>query len=206
MCPSASSRLDALRTEVLARVMPGLRHKMLGKLQPITLLSQILNKKLDNGLADQAYIQTQIQEIKLNARLLTLATQNLFSWLSPDDTLHIPADVLVAECEDLLKMESYTHQLIISNHVTEKEMLPAMEARIMICAVIILLVDKEGENKVLEITTEGSQIRFQWNQACGGSASRNTGLLRNWDWTQAISPHSEWIAVDNGMLLRFKGA
>ncbi|HSI45520.1 MAG TPA: hypothetical protein VK950_05040 [Methylophilus sp.] len=204
--PGHSEAFEKLRVEVLNRVMPGLRHKMLGKLQPVTLLSQVLSRKLSLGTADQAYVQTQVDEIKLNARLVTAATQNLFTWVAVDAPVQLPAEELLSECVDLLKMECYTNHLIITNHVTAMHPLPALEARVLICAAIILLADKQALEKTLEIRSVGHTIQFKWNEACGAPATSNTGMLSNWDWIKDISPKCQLEPMDDGMQFNFKAA
>ena len=195
---------DQLRNEVINRVMPGLRHKMLGKLQPITLLSHVLSRKVHAGSADAAYIQTQVDEIKLNAKILTNATQNLFTWVAQDSPFQLPADELVSECVELLKMECYTNNLIIANHVSEQQMLPAQEARVLLCAGIILLADKQGTEKKLQIRAQGDSIQFTWNKACAGTQTISTGLLKNWDWVTNISEQCEIVQSDSGVQFNFK--
>jgi hypothetical protein len=204
--PAHSEAFEKLRGEVLNRVMPGLRHKMLGKLQPVTLLSQVLSRKLSLGSADQAYVQTQVDEIKLNARLVTAATQNLFTWVALDAPVQLPADELLSECVDLLKMECYSNHLIISNHVTSTQALPALEARVLICAGIILLADKQAEEKTLEIRSLDHAIQFKWNKACTSAASNNPGMLSNWDWITDISPLCQIAQINSGMQFNFQTA
>lgn len=201
---AGTALFDQLRTEVLNRVMPGLRHKMLGKLQPITLLSHVLSRKVHGGSADAAYVQTQVDEIKLNAKILTNATQNLFTWIAQDSPFQLPADELVSECIELLKMECYTSNLIITNHVSTRQMLPAQEARVLLCAGIILLADKQGTDKKLQIKAQGDSIQFSWNKACAGSETSNTGLLKNWDWAANISEQCEIVPSDTGVQFNFK--
>jgi hypothetical protein len=194
---------ERLRAEVLNRVIPGLRHNMLGKLQPIALLSQVLSKKLAVGNVEQAYIHNQVDEIKLNSKLLTTATQNLFSWMAMDVHTHLPADEIVTECVELLKMESYRNHLIISNHVSSKTLLPALETRILVCAGIIVLADKEGSEKILEIRSVDDHIQLLWNEACTGAPSKNSGLLNNWDWIRDISPVLDIKRLDQGIAFNF---
>ncbi len=201
---TVSPLFDQLRTEVLNRIMPGLRHKMLGKLQPITLLSHVLSRKVHAGSADQAYVQTQVDEIKLNARILTNATQNLFTWIAQEAPFQLPANEIVAECLELLKMECYTRQLVITNHVSSSQMLPALEARVLLCAGIILLVDRTGKDKKLQIRAAGDSIQFNWNKACAGSDTDNTGLLRDWQWANGISQNCQIEPGDTGVQFHFK--
>ncbi|HSI28615.1 MAG: hypothetical protein ACAH05_09770 [Methylophilus sp.] len=202
-CPEA---FEKLRTEVLNRVMPGLRHKMLGKLQPVTLLSQVLSRKLSLGNADNAYVQTQVDEIKLNARLVTAATQNLFTWVAVDAPVQLPAEDLLDECVDLLKMECYTNHLIITNHVTSRQQLPALEARVLLCAGIILLADKQALEKTVEIRSVDQAIQFKWNKACTSADSSNPGMLNNWDWITDISPKCQIEMIDSGIQFDFQAA
>lgn len=204
--PDHSEAFEKLRVEVLNRVMPGLRHKMLGKLQPVTLLSQVLSRKLSMGSADHAYVQTQVDEIKLNARLVTAATQNLFSWVALDAPVQLPAEEVLSECVDLLKMDCYTNHLIITNHVTAKNLLPALEARVIICAAIILLADKQALEKTLEIRASGHAIQLKWNESCAALASSNAGILSNWDWIKDISPKCQVEVMDDGIQFSFKTA
>lgn len=176
-----SANFQLLKMEVHRRVIPGLRHNMLGKLQPIALLSQILSKKLDIGNVDLDYIKTQTNEIKLNTKLLTTATQNLFSWVEGEH-LQLPAEVLVKECMDLLKMECYSKHLKLSNHVTSSHLLPAELARIILCAVMIVLADKTCEDKSLDISMTDETLQLTWNEACATAGSSHPGILANWDW------------------------
>jgi hypothetical protein len=201
---SYTPTFELLRMEVLGRVTPGLRHQMLGKLQPIALLSQVLSKKLDTGTADETYVKTQVDEIKLNSRLLTTATQNLFSWLAAGDAMQLPADELLHECVDLLKMECYSHQLVIFNHVTSKRMLPVFEARVLLCAAIIVLADIEGKEKILEIRLVDGNVQFIWNEACTSEISSNTGILDSWDWIDAISDKCQITHINSGIQFSFQ--
>lgn len=133
--------IDALRFEIIRRLAPGFRHRLSGKLHPVTLLSQLMSKKLEKTPTDTDFFLNKIQEIKVFTKQANDTFSDLFTWITPPDTLLLPVNEIVADCLDLLKMDIHSSNVTFQNGIASTELINACPIRNVFCACILTLID-----------------------------------------------------------------
>jgi len=137
----SKAEFEALRFEIIKRLAPGFRHRLSGKLHPVTLLSQLMTKKLEKNPTDMDFFLNKMQELKGFAKQANTSFSDFFVWLNPTDTLLLPLNEVVADCLDLLKMDIHTSNVTFQNELTSTELVPAPPVRTVFCAGILTLID-----------------------------------------------------------------
>ncbi|HSI27659.1 MAG TPA: hypothetical protein VK953_00160 [Methylophilus sp.] len=190
--PNHSSAV-ALRFEIIKRVTPGFRHRMLGRMQPIALLSHLMGKKIQAGQIESGFLLKRLQELKESLNAATDATIDLFSWLNPDENSLQPLSEIVEECLDLLKMDIYTSNISLCNNVRSTALVKVSVVRnVFICCLLtyidtvdkasqLMISDREdAEGLALELTI--SELPSRENKVVNGSA-----VFMQWDNISLIS-------------------
>jgi hypothetical protein len=131
----------ALRFEIIKRLSPGFRHRMLGRMQPISLLSHLMGKKIQSGQTEPEFLLKRLQELKESLNSATDATVDLFSWLTPDDHSLQALNAVVEECLDLLKMDIYTSNVSFENTIDSKALIKVSKLRHVLAACLLTFID-----------------------------------------------------------------
>ena len=132
----------ALRFEIIKRLSPGFRHRMLGRIQPIALLSQLIGKKIQAGQLESEFLLKRLQELKQSLNAATTATVDLFSWLNPDDNNSLqPLNEIVEECLDLMKMDIYTSNIVVNNTIESQALVKVSVVRNVFAACLLTYID-----------------------------------------------------------------
>jgi hypothetical protein len=150
----------ALRFEIIKRLAPGFRHRMLGRMQPIALLSQLMGKKIQAGQTESGFLLKRLQELKDSLSAATNATVDLFSWLNPDDQSLQPLNSIVEECLDLLKMDIYTSNVVFDNTITAQALVRASRLRHILAACLLTFID--STEKPARVTLSAQQVAGDW--------------------------------------------
>jgi hypothetical protein len=150
----------ALRFEIIKRLAPGFRHRMLGRMQPIALLSQLMGKKIQAGQTESGFLLKRLQELKDSLSSATNATVDLFSWLNPDELSLQPMDSIVEECLDLLKMDIYTSNVVFHNTITCQVPVKASRLRHVLAACLLTYID--STEKPAQVTLSAQQVAGDW--------------------------------------------
>jgi hypothetical protein len=137
----SKAEIDALRFEIIKRLAPGFRHQLSGKLHPVTLLSQLMTKKLEKNPTDMDFVLNKMQELNLFAKQANTSLSDFFLWLNPTDTLLLPLNKVVADCLDLLKMDIHTSNVTFQNELTSTQLVNAPPVRAVFSAGILTLID-----------------------------------------------------------------
>ncbi len=131
----------AVRFEIIKRLAPGFRHRMLGKMQPIALISQLISKKIQAEQKESEFLLKRLQELKESLHLATHATVDLFTWLNPDQDSVQPLNDIVEECLDLLKMDIYASNISFQNTLSTTQAVKASQVRNMFAACVLTYID-----------------------------------------------------------------
>jgi hypothetical protein len=150
----------ALRFEIIKRLAPGFRHRMLGRMQPIALLSQLMGKKIQAGQTESGFLLKRLQELKDSLSAVIIATVDLFSWLNPDDQSLQPLNSIVEECLDLLKMDIYTSNVVFDNTITAQALVRASRLRHVLAACLLTFID--STEKPARVTLSAQQVAGDW--------------------------------------------
>lgn len=200
------SSAPALRLEIIRRIAPGFRHKVLGKMQPIALIAQLLGKKIEANQHESEFLLQRLQELKTSLKAATNTADDLFTWLNPNEETMQPLGEIVAECLDLLKMEIYASNVVFQNHVNSKTLVKVSTVRNLFCACVLTYVDtveKASEVVVSErLQAEGPVIEMTIMPSAGKqdkALSVHTTLIR-WNDLHLLNESAQ-LVIENDQVL-----
>lgn len=96
---------EAARYALLRRVAPAIRHHMAGTLQPIGMISAILERRLQAPSPDMAVLRDNCKSISALSRTAAGASMNLISWVAPREQSLTLLDAGVEECLGMLSTD-----------------------------------------------------------------------------------------------------
>lgn len=100
--PDAAERADAARYALLRRLAPAMRHHLVVNLQPITMVNELMDRRLRASQPDLAQVQAGAHKIHGFAKAALHSCLDVVAWLAPDEPADIGVDAGVRECVGLL--------------------------------------------------------------------------------------------------------
>jgi C4-dicarboxylate-specific signal transduction histidine kinase len=100
--PSAQ-RVEAARYALLRRLAHAMRHHMVVHLQPIGMITEVLERRLQAGTADLAQVHESMTKINGFSKAAVQSSLDMITWLAPDDSAVVPLQAGVEECLSLLR-------------------------------------------------------------------------------------------------------
>ena len=98
----AAERADAARYALLRRLAPAMRHHLVVNLQPITMVNELMDRRLRGPQPDLAQVQAGAHKIHGFARAALHSCLDVVAWLAPDEPAAIGVGEGVDECVTLL--------------------------------------------------------------------------------------------------------
>lgn len=95
-------RVEAARYALLRRLTLAMRHRMVVHLQPIGMITQVIERRLRDTAPDMARIGQDMGKVNDFARSAVDANLDVVSWLAPDPAKAAPLDAGIQECVALL--------------------------------------------------------------------------------------------------------
>lgn len=196
----------AIRFEVIKRLAPGFRHRMLGRMQPIALLSHLMGKKIQAGQMDDAFMLTRLQELKGSVTAATNATVDLFSWLDPDDRSEQPLKEIVEECLDLLKMEIYNSNVSFHNAIDSQVLVKVSKVRQVFSACVLTYIDMTEHAAQVTLSTKQLAGEVVLEMVVRPDSGQNKALNEdatfvNWEAIQLISDGVKVVKSDQQLII-----
>ncbi len=99
----AGLRVEAARYALLRRLAPALRHEAVGHLQPIAMVTSVLERRLEMPAPDVAQLRDGVRRLASSSRSGLQACLDVIGWLSSDSGDEVPLAQAVRETLDLLK-------------------------------------------------------------------------------------------------------
>ena len=99
----AGLRVEAARYALLRRIAPALRHEAVGHLQPIAMVTSVLERRLEMPEPDVAQLRDGVRRLASSSRNGLQACLDVIGWLSADAGDAVPLEQAVRESLDLLK-------------------------------------------------------------------------------------------------------
>jgi hypothetical protein len=96
-------RVEAARYVLLRRLTLAMQHRMLKHLQPIDMISEVLQRRLRAGTPDLARVGADIAKVNDFARDAVVANLDMVSWLAPPAGERIGLAAGIDECVSLLR-------------------------------------------------------------------------------------------------------
>lgn len=102
---AARRRVEAVRDVLLRRLAPAMRERMLVHLEPIGLMAQVIERRLQQPAPEVARIEADLGKVHGFARHAVGVNLDVMSWLAPepDDASRMSLESGVEECVALLR-------------------------------------------------------------------------------------------------------
>jgi len=97
--------VDAARYALLRRLAPALRHRMVGALQPIELIAEASERRLQAAAPDLASARENLGKIKNLSRAAVIRCTNMAGWLAPEEGAVTMLGEGIDECVALLSVD-----------------------------------------------------------------------------------------------------
>lgn len=135
-------REEAARYALLRRIAPAIRHHMAGTLQPIGMISAILERRLQASAPDLAVLRDNSKSISTLSRSAASACMNLITWVVPKENGVISLEAGVEEALGMLATDLAFRGFTVSNQVNAPEVNTSVFAlRTVFTACLIALTD-----------------------------------------------------------------
>jgi hypothetical protein len=99
---SGLRRVEAARYALLRRLTLAMRHRMVVHLQPIGLITQVIERRLRDTAPDMVRIGQDMHKVNDFARSAVHANLDVVSWLAPDPAQATSLEAGIEECVALL--------------------------------------------------------------------------------------------------------
>ena len=149
------SGAEAARYGVLRRLAPALKHDMVVNLQAVAMMAEVLNARLERGLANPNELQKSVTKINRLAREAVMTCLDVAAWIEPGEDEGIRLREGVEECVALLAGNFNFRGFSIGNDVPDVDFEVSREAlRNLLSASLITLTDASSTPAEVLITAE----------------------------------------------------
>ena len=198
---------EAARYALMRRLLPAIRHNLAGTLQPIGMISAMLERRLKGATPDMAQLVKNSQALTTLSREAASTSLNLMTWLAPKDNELIAVSSAVEEALGLMATELSFRGFSLDNQTTQAAVkLPKGMLRSVLTASLIALTDafETPASVVVSVQGEGGDIRLRIsltaiapNELLNGGNQMPTYRALQWADVQALA-EAENVGVEQG--------
>ncbi|MEO5660451.1 MAG: hypothetical protein ABIQ90_11760 [Polaromonas sp.] len=141
--PFLKERLaEAARYALMRRLLPAIRHNIAGTLQPVGMMSAMLERRMKAAVPDLVQLGKNTQALNILSREAAATALGLMSWLAPNDNHLVALNSGVEESLNLVTTELSFRGFSIANETAEQQMqLPRGVLRSVFMASLMALTD-----------------------------------------------------------------
>lgn len=163
--PDPNERLaEAARYALMRRLMPAIRHHVAGTLQPIGMLSAMLERRLLAATPDMLQLGKNAQALNTLAREAAATALDLMTWLAPRDNDPVAVGSALEEALGLIATELSLRGFSVVNEAAGvSAQLPRGMLRSVFTASLIALTDAAGSagNVRVAATEESGGVQLK---------------------------------------------
>lgn len=212
---SGLQRVEAARYALLRRLTLAMRHRMVVHLQPIGLITQVIERRLRTPDPDMARIGGDMEKVHDYARTAVAANIDVVTWLAPERGQQAALAAAVEECIALLRSHfSFRGFQLLHAPGGAAHTVSRAAVRVLLPAVLFGLTDDLQGPADLEIAgsaaTEAPALHVTLRGAPAGDADAVPGAYRplGWEEVQALA-EAEGVTLarsGNAVTLHFSAA
>ena len=133
---------EAARYALLRRLIPAIRHHLVGEFQPIGMIAAMMERRLQADAPNLASLRDNSSMLGELSRTAAGKCTDLLTWIAPPKNASTRLDAGVLECLNLLSTEFRFRGLVIVNEVGDMPaLLPTVALRSVLPAALIALSD-----------------------------------------------------------------
>jgi hypothetical protein len=146
-------RVEAARYALLRRLAFAMRHHMVVHLQPIGMITEVLERRLQSLAPDLVQVHDAMAKINTHARASVQSSVEVVGWLAPEEGKLVPLDAGVAECVELLRSQLTFRGFVLRSDVGAQPVdVPRCAVRSVLPAVLLALTDHAPSPADLVVT------------------------------------------------------
>lgn len=155
--PHLKERLaEAARYALMRRLLPAIRHNLAGTLQPIGMMSAMLERRIKSAAPDMDQMAKNTQALTTLSREAAATSLNLMTWLAPRDNELIAVNSAVDESFGLMATELSFRGFSLENQAAGTAVkLPKGMLRSVFTASLIALTDTVEQPASVVVTVDG---------------------------------------------------
>ena len=172
--PFLKERLaEAARYALMRRLLPAIRHNLAGSMQPIGMMSAMLERRIKSAVPDMAQLGNNTQALTALSREAAATSLNLMTWLGPRDNDLVAVNSAVEESLGLISTElSFRGFCVVNQTADVLTKLPKGILRNVFTASLIAVTDsvEKAASVVVSATEEAGSTRLKIAIEPGGTA------------------------------------
>lgn len=195
---------ESARYALLRRIAPTLRHHLAGAMQPIGMVSAIMDRRLQAAQPDLTVLRDNSKSISTLARSAASASMNLITWVAPKENGAVSIHEGVEECVGMLSTDLAFRGFTVTNNIAPAEVATSVFAlRSVFTAALIALTDTTFSPASITISSDaaGGQARVLINVSSepGAAPAEDPRSYRKLAWAdvQALA-NAEQVALVHG--------
>jgi hypothetical protein len=152
-------RIESARYALLRRLALAMRHHMVVHLQPMGMITELLERRVKAGQADAAQVRDSMEKIHQMSRAAVDACLDVVTWLAPVPDVVVPLDDIVQECIALLRSNFSFRGFMLQGEpggVTHD--VPQSAVRHVLPAVLLALTDRAPTPADVFVRTQPGEI------------------------------------------------
>ncbi len=195
---------ESARYALLRRIAPAIRHHMAGTLQPIGMISAIMERRLQAAAPDLNTLRESGKSISTLSRSAASACMNLITWVAPKENAFIPLQSGVEECVGMLATDLAFRGFTVDNQINAPDTSTSIFAlRTVFTASLIALTDaaRTPARVVISSVPAGGQTRVSITvtSEAGADVPDDSRAYRKlgWDDVRALAA-AEQVSLTQG--------
>lgn len=154
--PTAGQRLlEAARYALLRRLALAMRHQLVVHLQPMGLITELLERRLQQPEPPLAQVRDGMDKVHTLSRAAVQACLDVVSWLAPDPAERVAAQDGVRECVDLLRSSfGFRGFALVDRIDAAPQQVSRGALRQVLPAALLALTDRAASPAELAVTAE----------------------------------------------------
>jgi hypothetical protein len=186
--------VESARYALLRRLAFSIRHQMVAHLQPIGMVTELLERRLRSPSPDFAQVHDSVAKINGLSKAAAQDTLDVITWMAPEPGATVPVDAAIQDTVVLLRGNFSFRGFALKNEV-ENLPLPVAHAaaRMLLPAAMLALTDpREGPAEVVLSARAGEDmvvVDVRVQRVEGGESFENQLSYRaiQWNEVQALA-------------------
>lgn len=187
-------RVEAARYALLRRLAHAMRHHLVVNLQPIGMITEVMDRRLQAAVPDLAQVQDSMGRINGLSKAAVQSCLDVVSWLAPEPGNGVALQEGIGECLSLVRSNLSFRGFSVTEDITDGQRQVARAAlRAMLPAVVLTLTDRATAPARVAISAgrgdRGASVTVAIEPAEGpaGFAGDAPYRILGWDEVQALA-------------------
>jgi hypothetical protein len=192
--PAADALVEAARYALLRRLAYAMRHHMVVHLQPIGMITEVVERRLQSPAPDLAQVHESMGKINGFSRAAVQSCLDVVSWLAPEHGALVPLDAGVQETVAMLRSSFNFRGFTLKDEVGSASQRVARAAlRTVLPASLLALTDgaKSPADVVISAELQPQQavltLALRANDGSAGFAGDPPYRLLEWPEVRALA-------------------